>query len=100
MKTREFCGAVAKKIGVPQEDVFRIFLACIAHGKELMAHGDEWRLPGLGKLYCTKLPPRKMNSEGRMVRNLDAVPRTQVKCRFGVFKSALPAVGDEDEASE
>jgi hypothetical protein len=83
-------------MGIPQEEVFRTFLACIAHGKEIMSHGDEWRLPGLGKIYCTKLPPRTMSPEGRMVRDLDAAPRTQVKCRFSAFKSAMNGVNEED----
>jgi len=84
-------------MGIPQEEVFRTFLACIAYGKEIMASGDEWRLPGLGKLLCTKLPPRTMNGEGRMVRDLDAAPRTQVKCRFSAFKSAMAAAMEEDD---
>lgn len=84
-------------MGIPQEEVFRTFLACITHGKEIMSKGDEWRLPGLGKLYCTKLPPRVMNGEGRMVRDLNAPPRAQVKCRFSAFKSAMSEVNEEDE---
>lgn len=77
-----------------QEDVFRVFLACIAYGKEIIAQGDEWRLPGLGKLFCTELPERTPGPDGRMVRTLDG--KKKVKCKFASFKSATEGVKEED----
>lgn len=76
-----------------QEDVFRIFLACIAFGKDIIANGDEWRLPGLGKFYCVELPDRTRNAEGRMVRTLEG--KKKVKCKFASFKSATEGVKGE-----
>lgn len=101
MKTRDFCARVARNTDASQEDVFRIFLACVQHGKEIIAQGDEWRLPGLGKVYCSELPPRTLDSTGRLVRDLDSwetapAPKKKVRCKFSAFKSALEATSDED----
>lgn len=83
-----------------QEDVFRLFVECINYGKEIIAQGDEWRLPGLGKFYLTDLPPRTQTADGRMVRDLNAHPRQKIKCKFSAFKSATQAVTDEREDEE
>lgn len=99
MKTRDFCARVAREIGASQEEVFRIFVACIKTGKDLMAEGDEWRLPGLGKLYCTELAPRTPDPiTGDLRRTLDAfkiTPGKRVKCKFTAFKSATQAASEE-----
>lgn len=78
-----------------QEDVFRVFLACIAYGKEIIAQGDEWRLPGLGKIYCTELPERTPGPDGRMIRTLYG-GKKKVKCKFASFKSATESVKEEE----
>lgn len=92
MKTRTFCGQVAKRLGVAQEVVFSVLTECISYGKEIIAVGDEWRLPGLGKFYCQELPSR--NSAGE--RTLDNTSGKKVKCKFTPFKSAVDAVNEED----
>jgi hypothetical protein len=85
-----------------QEEVFRVFAACIGFGKEIIAQGDEWRLPGLGKFYCQELPPRVPDESGKLKRSMDAWeddPKKKIRCKFTTFKSATDAV-NEDEESE
>lgn len=82
--------------------MFAIFLACIDHGKQILSQGDEWRLPGLGKFFCTELPPRVAIQDGMQARSLDAwapLPdaKKKVRIKWSSFKSALRAVEDEDQ---
>lgn len=66
-----------------------------------MAQGDEWRLPGLGKFYCTELPDRKSSKEGAH-RSLDSWqadsgPRKKIIFDFVPFRPTLTAVEEEDK---
>ena len=101
MKTRDFCGRVARELGTSQDFVFHIFTTCIKVGKDIMAQGDEWRLPGLGKLFCVTLPDRRKGRDGTERRDLDLheeapPPKKKVECKFASFKPVLAAVEDED----
>lgn len=65
-----------------------------------MAQGDEWRFPGLGKMYCTTLPPRVHDGAGKSHRSLDAcTDKLRAKCEFSPFRPVLEAVAMEDEES-
>jgi hypothetical protein len=76
--------------------VFELFVAMIAEGKRVMARGDEWRLPGLGKMYCVDLPPRQSGARGVGSRDLDALQEHRVTCAFAAFRSTLEAALEEE----
>lgn len=81
--------------------MFFVFTTCIKVGKDLMAQGDEWRLPGLGKLFCTDLPERRKDQDGVEKRDLDLyeaapLPKKKIECKFASFKPILSAVEEED----
>lgn len=109
MKTRDFCSLVAKTLKdnpeghreYSQDEVFRLFLTFVEVGKKVLASGDEFRLPGLGKLYCTDIPDRVELPNGTKVRDLDAWqaaqgPKKKIRCKFSPFKSCLDAAVEED----
>jgi hypothetical protein len=101
MKTRDFCSRVAHELGCSQDFIFHVFTACIKVGKDIMAQGDEWRLPGLGKFFCTALPERRRDKDGIDRRDLDLheadpLPKKKVECKFSPFKPTLVAVEEED----
>lgn len=50
MPTKEFLRLLAERTGLSQEEVRWIFRAMLAVAKEAMDEGDEWRLPGIGRL--------------------------------------------------
>ena len=93
MKTRPFVAQVAKNVCMSQEDVFKVFTACIAYGKEILAEGDEWRLPGLGKLFYVNLPPCPSSpDQNRQDAAGPPTPRKRVRCRFSAFPSTKEAL--------
>lgn len=87
---------MSQTTGLPPEQVFNLFVAMITEGKRVMARGDEWRLPGLGKLYCVDLPPRAPGARGVGSRDLDVITEHKVMCAFTAFRATLEAALDED----
>lgn len=97
MNSKDFCTEVGKQSGVPRDVVQKVFFHIISYGKKIIAEGDYWRLPGLGKFWCANLKPTKYLdrfelAKGRQVYH-DLPARRRIKFKFAPYASANHEVG-------
>jgi hypothetical protein len=96
LNSKTFCLLLGKRVGISRDMAHKVLAEAIKLGMEIIKEGDFWRLPGLGKIYCLKVPPsryldRFKLAEGKEVWH-DLPARKRIKCRFTPYASATLAI--------
>lgn len=92
MTVEEFCCRLASRIGTSKARAKKIFRAVMAEGRAIVEEGDEWVMPGFGKVYYVEVKPYSItfyrNGE-KIQKQVDRHARIRMKFHRNKFESQV-----------